>query len=74
MSTVRIPSRQRRWPVYVIAAIVILAIVFTVMSQFYVDLLWFREVGFTSVFWTDDLDEGAARRGVRRRSSSRRST
>ena len=23
------------------------------MSQFYVDLLWFREVGFTSVFWTE---------------------
>jgi uncharacterized protein len=53
MSTVRIPSRQRRWPAYVIGAVVILAVLFTVMSQFYVDLLWFREVGFTSVFWAE---------------------
>ena len=35
-----------------IGAVVVLAVLFTVMSQFYVDLLWFREVGFTSVFWT----------------------
>ena len=53
MSTVRLPSRQRRWPAYVIAAIVLLGLLFTIMSQFYVDLLWFREVGYTSVFWTE---------------------
>ena len=53
MSTVRIPSRQRRWPAYIIGAIIVLAVLFTVMSQFYVDLLWFREVGFTSVFWAE---------------------
>ena len=53
MSTVRLPSRQRRWPAYVIGAIVLLGLLFTIMSQFYVDLLWFREVGYTSVFWTE---------------------
>ena len=53
MSTVRLPSRQRRWPAYVIAAIVLLGLLFTIMSQFYVDLLWFREVGYTTVFWTE---------------------
>ena len=30
-----------------------LAVAFTVMSTFYVDLLWFREVGLTGVFWTE---------------------
>ena len=53
MSTVRLPTRQRRWPAYVIGAVVLLALLFTFMSQFYVDLLWFREVGFPSVFWAE---------------------
>ncbi len=52
MSAARLPMRQRRWPVYVIAAVILLAILFTVMSQFYVDLLWYREVKLASVFWT----------------------
>ena len=53
MSTVRIPTPQRRWPVYLIGTLVVLAVLFTVMSTFYVDLLWFREVGLASVFWTE---------------------
>ena len=52
MATVRLSRRPRRWPVIIIVSIVALAILFTVMSQFYVDLLWYREVGFSSVFWT----------------------
>ena len=53
MSSVRMSlSRQRRWPVIVIGALVLLALLFTFMSQFYVDLLWFREVDYSSVFWT----------------------
>jgi uncharacterized membrane protein (UPF0182 family) len=52
MSTVRLSGRPRRWPLLVIAAAVVLAVLFTLMSQFYVDLLWYREVGFTSAFWT----------------------
>ena len=53
MSTVRLHTRQRRWPAYVIGAVVLIALLFTFMSQFYVDLLWFREVGFPSVFWAE---------------------
>jgi uncharacterized membrane protein (UPF0182 family) len=53
MSTVRIPTRQRRWPVIVIGALVALAVLFTVMSTFVVDLLWYREVALTGVFWTE---------------------
>jgi uncharacterized membrane protein (UPF0182 family) len=53
MSTVRIPARQRRWPAFVIGGLVGLALLFTIMSTFYVDLLWFREVGLTQVFWTE---------------------
>jgi uncharacterized protein len=52
MSTVRLSGRPRRWPLVVIALLIVLAVIFTIMSQFYVDLLWYREVGFTSVFWT----------------------
>ena len=52
MSTVRLSGRPRRWPLMVIAVVVVLAVVFTVMSQFYVDLLWYREVGFSPAFWT----------------------
>lgn len=44
--------RQRRWPAILVVALVVLAIVFTVMSTFYVDLLWYREVGLSGVFWT----------------------
>jgi uncharacterized membrane protein (UPF0182 family) len=53
MATVRIPARQRRWPAFVIGGLVGLALLFTVMSTFYVDLLWYGEVGLTGVFWTE---------------------
>jgi uncharacterized protein len=52
MSTVRLSRRGRRWPLIVVAVIVALAVFFTFMSQFYVDLLWYKEVNFSSVFWT----------------------
>ena len=53
MSTVRIPTRQRRWPAFVIGGIVVLAVLFTVMSTFYIDLLWYREINQSGVFWTE---------------------
>src|SRR6266496_2494026 len=31
---------------------VLLLVAFTALSGFFVDLLWFREVGFSQVFWT----------------------
>jgi hypothetical protein len=47
-----IPGRTRRWPIVAIGIFILLFIIFTVMSGFYVDLLWFREVNLSSVFWT----------------------
>jgi len=43
---------RRRWP---LVAVVLLALAFltlSLLSVFYIDLLWFQELGFTSVFWT----------------------
>ncbi len=51
MSTVRIAARPRRWPVIVIVALILFAVAFTVLSGFVIDLLWFREVGQSDVFW-----------------------
>ena len=42
---------QRRWPLFVIGAAVLAIIAFTILAQFYVDLLWYREVGLSAVFW-----------------------
>jgi uncharacterized membrane protein (UPF0182 family) len=52
MMRVNIPAGTRRWPIIVIAVLILLFIGFTVMSGFYVDLLWFREVKLSSVFWS----------------------
>ena len=52
MSTIRLPSRSRRWPLIVIGVLVLLAILFTALSGAVVDLLWYREIGHSSVFWT----------------------
>jgi uncharacterized membrane protein (UPF0182 family) len=43
---------RRRWIVVAIAAVIVLALVLSALSGFYVDLLWFREVHFGGVFWT----------------------
>ena len=51
-TTIRIGSRPRRWPAYVLAGIVALAVAFTLLSGFVIDVLWFREVDQTSVYWT----------------------
>jgi len=43
---------RRRWLIGVLAAVVFAGIVLSSLSGFYVDLLWFREVGFASAFWS----------------------
>jgi uncharacterized membrane protein (UPF0182 family) len=48
----RIVTRRRRWLLALAAVVVLAVILLNVMSGFYIDLLWFREVGFSSVFWT----------------------
>ncbi|MGE5226500.1 MAG: UPF0182 family protein [Planctomycetaceae bacterium] len=52
MSTIRIGARPRRWPLIVVGTIVLLAIVFTALSGFVIDLLWYREIGQRGVFLT----------------------
>jgi uncharacterized membrane protein (UPF0182 family) len=43
---------RRRWLLGAIAIVVFLGILLSSASGFYVDLLWFREVGFAGVFWS----------------------
>src|SRR5437588_9773446 len=43
---------RRRWLILAVAAVVVLAIVLSALSGLYVDLLWFREVHFSGVFWS----------------------
>lgn len=48
----RIPvAGRRRWPYVVVGAGALILILFTALSGFFVDMLWFREVGFSEVFW-----------------------
>ena len=52
-TTVRLPSyARRRWPVVAIAVLVAGFILLSFLSNFYVDILWYREVGLSQVFWT----------------------
>jgi hypothetical protein len=51
MST-RIAAPARRWPLVLIVVAALFLIAFTVMSGFYIDLLWFREIDLASTFWT----------------------
>jgi hypothetical protein len=44
--------RRRRWLLIAIAAVILLLVILGALSGLYVDLLWFREVHFSSVFWT----------------------
>ncbi|MEX0754420.1 MAG: UPF0182 family protein [Actinomycetota bacterium] len=44
--------RRRRIGVYVVAAVAITAVLFTVFSSLWVDILWYREVDLSRVFWT----------------------
>src|SRR5437016_3335329 len=52
MSTIRLPSRSRRWPLVVIGAVVVAIVLFTALSGFVIDLLWYREIDQSGVFWT----------------------
>jgi uncharacterized membrane protein (UPF0182 family) len=52
MSQTAVGRVRRRWLFFVLGAVVLLGIVLSAVSGFYVDLLWFREVRFSSVFWS----------------------
>jgi len=49
---IRPGALPRRWPKILIGTVVGLFILFTVLSQFLVDMLWYREVDLSAVFWT----------------------
>jgi uncharacterized membrane protein (UPF0182 family) len=51
-STVRIPYARRRWPWVAAVAAVVAFLLLGFLSSFYVDVLWYREVGLSTVFWT----------------------
>src|SRR5919106_1512621 len=51
-TTVRIPYSRRRWPIVAIAVLVVLFLILTFLSNVYVDILWYREVELSQVFWT----------------------
>ena len=43
---------RRRWLLIVVLAVLALIVVFGALSGFYVNILWFREVHQSGVFWT----------------------
>ena len=51
-TTVRIPYARRRWPVVAIAVVVAAFILLSILSNLYIDVLWYREVHLSPVFWT----------------------
>jgi uncharacterized protein len=51
-TTVRIPYPRRRWPWVVAVLVVVGFLLLSFLSSFYVDVLWYREVGLSTVFWT----------------------
>src|SRR5918996_1839614 len=51
-TTVRIPYARRRWPVVAIGILVAGFLLLTFLSSFYIDVLWYREVRLSQVFWT----------------------
>jgi uncharacterized membrane protein (UPF0182 family) len=50
LSTIRIQTRQRRWPAIAVGVVVLLIVLFTALSGFFVDLMWFGEIGQREVF------------------------
>src|SRR5918996_4286300 len=51
-TTVRIPYARRRWPWVLAAVAFVLFLLLTILSNVYIDILWYREVGLSTVFWT----------------------
>ncbi|HEX9235924.1 MAG TPA: UPF0182 family protein, partial [Actinomycetota bacterium] len=43
---------RRRWVIVAVAVIIVVALILSGLSGFYVDILWFREVHFSGVFWS----------------------
>src|SRR4029453_6650129 len=46
-----VPRPPRRWPLVVAGILLVLVWVTSGLARFFLNLLWFREVGKTQVFW-----------------------
>lgn len=44
--------RRRGLGIGIVAAVIVVFVILFSVARFYTDVLWFREVGFTSVLWT----------------------
>jgi uncharacterized protein len=51
-TTVRIPYPRRRWPLVAVGILVVGFLILTFLSNLYIDVLWYREVDLSQVFWT----------------------
>jgi uncharacterized protein len=51
-TTVRIQNARRRWPLAAGILIVAAFLLLSLLSNLYVDILWYREVDLSPVFWT----------------------
>jgi hypothetical protein len=51
-TTVRIPYSRRRWPWVVAVLAFVGLLLLSFLSGFYVDVLWYREVQLSTLFWT----------------------
>jgi uncharacterized membrane protein (UPF0182 family) len=51
-TTLRIQNVRRRWPLAAVVLIVAAFLLLSLLSNFYVDILWYREVDLSQVFWT----------------------
>jgi uncharacterized protein len=51
-TTIRIPYARRRWPWILGFGLVLGFLLLSFLSSFYVDILWYREVELSTVFWT----------------------
>ncbi|MEP6758196.1 MAG: UPF0182 family protein [Actinomycetota bacterium] len=50
MSTISIP-RRRRWPTYLVATVILGALILSALAGFVVEVLWYGEIHQSSVFW-----------------------
>jgi uncharacterized membrane protein (UPF0182 family) len=52
VSQIGVNRSRRRWLFLLVGVVIFLGIILSAVSGFYVDVLWFREVRFSSVFWS----------------------
>jgi hypothetical protein len=52
VTTIRLATPRRRWPMVVVGVLAVLFLLFTGLSGFVIDLLFYREIGQGDVFWT----------------------